>query len=236
MEMLNWDSAFFGKRIARLSAAGPSAEVFSRAKLWCEEERVDCLYYLCEGANAGAMQSAQEAGFDAVDVRMTLVRNCAGDQGILPDGIRDWCNSDLPALRSIAAVSHGDTRFYSDGRFDASSCARLYETWITNSCEKGFADVVLVAEKDRCPVGYVTLKVGGDGTASIGLLAVSAESRGRGIGNALVNAAVSRASARGASAINVVTQGNNLSALRLYQRAGFAVSAVDVWFHYWPRG
>jgi ribosomal protein S18 acetylase RimI-like enzyme len=33
--------------------------------------------------------------------------------------------------------------------------------------------------------------------------------------------------------VEVVTQGRNVRAIRFYQRAGFTVSDVGLWYHWW---
>jgi len=62
---------------------------------------------------------------------------------------------------------------------------------------------------------------------------LSACARGHGIGGELVAAGLQWFFDRGAGVVRVVTQGSNRSAIRLYERAGFSISRVDLWFHWW---
>ena len=79
------------------------------------------------------------------------------------------------------------------------------------------------------PVGLITLQAKA-GIGSIGLIAVDAAFRGRGLGTALIRAALEWCAGRGCSIVEVVTQGRNLAATRLYESNGFAVSALaNVW-------
>ena len=109
----------------------------------------------------------------------------------------------------------------------------LYETWIRRSCE-GYADAVLVAETGGGPAGYITCHLSGSPPAgSIGLVGVGGDARGAGTGTTLVGAAIEWFQGRGVQEVSVVTQGRNLAAQRLYQRAGFRIQAVELWYHKW---
>lgn len=56
-------------------------------------------------------------------------------------------------------------------------------------------------------------------------LFVEEQARGRGVGRALVDAALERARARGAARIELDTNETNLGAIALYERAGFSASS-----------
>jgi dTDP-4-amino-4,6-dideoxy-D-galactose acyltransferase len=139
---------------------------------------------------------------------------------------------DVPNLRAIAGVSHRDSRFYFDTSFSEAECNALYETWIEKSCQ-GYAEAVLVAELAGRAVGYISLHLNEDGTGQIGLIAVSAEARGHGLGKKLINESLRWFASEGANNVVVVTQGRNLAAQRIYQRSGFTLTSVEVWYHRW---
>ncbi|MCS6772452.1 MAG: GNAT family N-acetyltransferase, partial [Kiritimatiellae bacterium] len=90
-----------------------------------------------------------------------------------------------------------------------------------------------VADHGREIEGYVTCKLLGAGVGQIGLFAVSAPARGRGIGRHLLNAAIQWFAERDCRAVDVVTQGSNVAAQRIYQRHGFVTRDVSVWLHKW---
>ena len=84
---------------------------------------------------------------------------------------------------------------------------------------------VLVAELEGSVVGFVTLSPthhwSGEPEASIGELVVSQRAQGRGIGTALVEAAMARARELGCARISVSTGAANTRARDLYRRLGF---------------
>lgn len=85
---------------------------------------------------------------------------------------------------------------------------------------------VLVARLSRTIVGHIQL-IGRGAEWEIKSIAVSREERGRGIGAALVRAAVERAFAAGARRVLVATATADIENLRFYQRSGFRMDRVE---------
>ena len=140
---------------------------------------------------------------------------------------------DLDALRAIARESHRQTRFYADPGFPDERCDDLYDVWITRSTRAGPTRCSSPSANGR-PAGYVSCHAdAGVGRGSIGLIAVAGRARGAGLGAALVRAAVGWCDTRGLAEIGVVTQGRSVPALRLYERSGFTIASVGLWFHKW---
>jgi dTDP-4-amino-4,6-dideoxy-D-galactose acyltransferase len=229
-ETLAWDSTFFGLSIARAHSA-PADAASCRAMLeWCDAHGIDCLYLLASG-NAGTARLLEASGFSPVDERVTLVIDRRGPAAEDPCGTRPARLDDIPALRAIAAVSHHDSRFYRDSRFDRDRCDELYRTWIEQSV-RGWAEHVLVAEREGRPAGYLTVHLR-DGGALIGLVAVAPEFRRRGVGMALLTGAFAWTDSHDIARLSVVTQGANAASMALYHRAGFAVASRQMWYHRW---
>ena len=218
-ELLDWDSEFWGVRVARVEDAD--------ADDWARANAVDVAYLLVDGSDAAAAQRAEQRGFRVMDVRVELeVSPVRSEQPV-----RKHREADIELLRAIARTSHEDTRFYADPGFPRERCGALYDTWIRRSCE-GWADVVLVADREGRPAGYVAMHRRG-GSGSIGLIGVDAAARGRGVGEALVRGALDWCAREGLERCSVVTQGRNVAAQRLFQRCGFRTSSVALWFHKW---
>jgi dTDP-4-amino-4,6-dideoxy-D-galactose acyltransferase len=237
-EYLDWDSRFFGIEIARVTTRRLDGCALEAVDRWCAMRHIDCLYFLAEGSPPASTTVAEDGGFHLVDLRATLARSTEpAPGGPAPAGIfvRRAQPSDLPALRAIARVSHRDSRFYRDGHFAEARCNALYETWIEKSCAGGAA-AVLVAEVEGTVTGYVTCERPAGASARVGLLAVDATHRGRGIGEALVRSSLAWFAANDVALVHVVTQGTNIGAQRLYQRYGFRTDTVQLWYHRWRNG
>jgi dTDP-4-amino-4,6-dideoxy-D-galactose acyltransferase len=221
-------------------------ETLAAIERWVAREGIECLYFLADPGDPETAPLAEESGFRLVDLRVTLERRLggsgpesgAGEAGRVP--VRPAATADLPRLRRIAAASHRDSRFYHDRHFDRRRCDALYAGWIETSCADPAGVVLVAAAADPAgpPAGYVTGTIGEDGEGRIGLFAVAADARGRGVGGALIAAVLDWFAARGADPVSVVTQGRNVRAQRLYQRFGMRTRSVELWFHRWwpPEG
>jgi RimJ/RimL family protein N-acetyltransferase len=239
VEFLPWDSAFFERRMARVEANALDPAAGREILQWCAGERIDCLYFLADPSSAVSVAWAEDSGFRLMDLRVTLRLDfragpLAAETAATAARVSPVEPHHLPVLRSIARVSHRDSRFYCDPNLRAKS-DDLFETWIVKSCDD-YADRVLVAEFEGAAVGYITLDYRSPADSQIGLFAVGPQARGRGIGQQLVRCGLEWLRSQGASESRVVTQGRNLGALRLYQKAGFRVETLQLWYHLWRSG
>lgn len=230
--LLEFDSAHFGLRIARVAAGPLGAGEAVAAAAGADAGAIDCLYYLAEAADLASIHAAEAGGFRLADVRLTLGRPLEAAPAC-PADVAPWRSDDLEALVAIARVSHRDTRFYADAGFPRDRADALYELWIRKSCTTAWADEVLVAREGDRPLGYVACHLDPGGAGRIGLLAVAEAARGRGLGRALNAAALAWFAGQGCARATVVTQGRNTAALRAYERAGFTVEQVQLWLHRW---
>lgn len=97
--------------------------------------------------------------------------------------------------------------------------------------ERHSPDDYLVAEDDGRIVGYIRLARPTPLASNAHVLAVQGfavadEARGRGVGRALVRAAVEEARSRGARRLTLRVLGHNAPARALYESEGFAVEGV----------
>lgn len=232
-ELLPWDSEFFGLRIAQAQGEYADRARLDAIRQWCAAHQVDCLYFLAGLDDPVTLAALCTPPFKLVDLRVTLACALEDKPYAAPSSvvIRGWQPDDLPRLRAIARDAYTDSRFYFDGGFTRSLCDKLYETWIEQSCH-GQADFVMIAEHEGVAASFVTGSVRGN-VGQIGLVGVDAEVRGRGLGGATMQAALAEFRQRGCTGVEVVTQGRNLGAQRLYTRAGFVTQSIKVWFHGW---
>jgi len=97
--------------------------------------------------------------------------------------------------------------------------------------ERTTPDDVLVAEVEGRPAGYVAVHQSipvpsHEHVLEIGGLAVDPAAQGRGVGRALVEAAIEEARRRGARKLTLRVLAHNTPARRLYERCGFHVEGV----------
>jgi dTDP-4-amino-4,6-dideoxy-D-galactose acyltransferase len=228
--LLEWDTAFFGRRIGRVNGGRLDEAQADAALAWCAAQNIDCVYFLADSDDAGTVRAVEARGFILVDARITLERT--GTAPAMPGHVRLSQAGDVAALKAMAASHHRKSRFYYDAHFSQAECEAMYATWIERSCDGSYADAVLVAERDGQPAGYATCEIQAGG-GEIGLLGVGEAWQRQGIGTALVNGALAWFDERGIATVEVVTQARNISAQRLYQRCGFVTKRVQFSYHRW---
>ena len=120
-QLLSWDTAFFGIRIARVIGSSLSLESLDAIEKWCFEQKIRCLYFPARSDDAFTVALAEQAGFHLVDIRMTFNRHVA-DTSVSTNAtstklkmqkndltFRPAIPSDIPQLKAIARISHTDT-------------------------------------------------------------------------------------------------------------------------------
>jgi dTDP-4-amino-4,6-dideoxy-D-galactose acyltransferase len=238
--ILDWDTQFFGFRIARVNGHTLTPEIIQDLDGFCLQNQVQCLYFLSTIHEPTTTFLAEKNGFKWVDIRLTFEKMISGNSDLRTDDVSNKSftirlarKKDIAALVEISRNSYIDSRFYFDTNFPRPRAEALYQTWIKVSCE-GWAQAVLVAELDQIPIGYITCHIDQEQkTGNIGLVGVSSQTQGHGIGKTLVFSALDWFSAQRMEKVSVVTQGRNLPAQRLYQRCGFITQKVHLWYHKW---
>lgn len=237
LKLLTWDSDHFRFRIARSQVRKLDAQTCGALLDTCQARAIDCLYFLADVADQDTISELQASSFDFVDIRLTLARrfNAMPVQAPAENlSFRLGHERDVDALLPIASASYLHSRFFIDRRFGRARASQMYEIWLHNSLTTDYADAVVVAELDGRPVGYVTChlnKPAGEG--NIGLVGVAESARGLGCAGSMINKAIRWFNERGFDRVNVVTQGRNIAAQKLYQRSGFVTRSVELWFHKW---
>jgi ribosomal protein S18 acetylase RimI-like enzyme len=229
-EKLPWDTAFFGINIARVYGDTLNTAQAAAIDTWCQSEHIACVYFLARSDDPATVRTAEAHGYSLVDVRVEL-ENAALPNTPMPANVRPATAADLPALEPIARTSFTDSRFYADPHFPRHKCDALYVRWVQESVRE-FADITLIAEQEKQVAGFITCKIE-NGTGNIGLAGVDARFRGKGLGNVLMQGAISWILGKGVSRLTVVTQARNIASQRLYQRHGFLTKKVGLYFHKW---
>lgn len=237
VEILAWDSDFFGRTIGRARVGRLDATSAPRLIEEASQLGVECLYLNADIDDLATVLAAEKHGFHLVDVRVVLERT--GDLALPPgedrerfviDGARE---NDLPRLREVARQVARQSRYAFDPRFSAADTERLYRTWIDNAF-KGYADAVVVARESAGgpPLGFVCLKMHGE-LCDLQLVGVDEAHRQRRIAHALLRASLGWATGRGARRLQMVTQARNIAAQRLCQGLGFLTREVSLYYHLW---
>jgi len=238
VQRLEWDSDFFGFPIACLYSKRLTPAVLALVERQCQQDAIECLYFLTDTGDRALWADAERAGFKCVDERWTYrARADAASAALGSDpSIRLGTAADAASLAEIASDAYEASRYFFDRHFPREACQRFYGDWIQKSLRGAFDHVVLVAEDaDGTACGYISCRAMSANLGRIGLVGIAPGSRGEGLGARLVAAAVGWFREAKLARIEVVTQGRNTPAQRLYERAGFELEKTELWFHKWFR-
>lgn len=228
VDVIQWDSEFFGRKIGTLGGDLSSAEAVSADLDAAAAAGFD--YVICRPPveDAAIVRTLERAGFYLTDIGVTwssaveaYLRNADRQSA---SGARLAVASDVPRLAAEATTLFRRSRFYHDPFFSADEADRLHAAWLANSVSGQAADAVWIIPD----AGFVTCKLTKDGCGEVALIGVWEGSRGRGAGRALMTAAMIWFAGRGVATVRVKTQVKNLRAMNFYHRLGFDLYAMDM--------
>lgn len=230
---LDWDSQFFNYKVALLD----SEKVHSETEVeGCLKElkkmRYKLAYIFIPLQNKELNEIVKQQGGLLVDTKTTYATSSIIGEEVSANIISFLGNEPVKDLLNLAIESGIYSRFSKDKNFKNNEFWRLYTEWITNSVSRKMADEVLVYNENNKISGFVTLKANGS-NGKIGLIAVSATLRGKGIGRELMKASHNWYLSKELTTATVVTQGENKPACKLYEKCGYHISEVQNVYHFW---
>jgi dTDP-4-amino-4,6-dideoxy-D-galactose acyltransferase len=240
LEVLAWDSEHFGFPVGRLTDPDMAPADLHGALNVARNRGLRLVYWSAAPDRAAPEPILREyAGFladrkatFAVDpIPVPAVEEAAGPIRVAP-WPRQAPSESLLRL-GVAAGLH--SRYQVDPRMPAGAFERLYRIWTARSASGNLADALLVAAfpgDPADPLGMVTISQDGE-SGQIGLIAVREDARGRGMGALLIRAAHRWMLDHGARRARVVTQFDNGAACRIYERAGYRLSELRNFYHFW---
>lgn len=154
----------------------------------------------------------------------------------LAPGIRPATSADLPRLGRLGALLVEEHHDFDARRFlpARNRTPTDYAAFLVEQMQEPDA-VVLVADDRGDVIGYAYATVEGHDYMALrgpaGVLQdiiVDPEYRGRGVGRQLLDAALAELTARGAPQVVLSTAARNVSAQRLFARAGFRPTMIEM--------
>jgi dTDP-4-amino-4,6-dideoxy-D-galactose acyltransferase len=234
-QMLDWDSRFFGLKVARILDLSMTIEDISNTIEELKEKSVK-LVYLPTSRKLDE-EKIRLLGGCLVDHKTTYALNLSEltEKKIeYHSSVKPYSRSvDIKRLERLAIQSGRLSRFSVDKNIPKGKYEQLYRVWIQRSiCKEIAREVLVVVDKRNDLAGMVTLGEK-SGRGDIGLVAVDEGFRGKGYGEILMRAAQCWFLRNGYEQVQVVTQRNNISACNLYKKCGYSVESVSDFFHLW---
>lgn len=223
---LEWDTNFFGYDIGKLVVK----EDIDIEKFKMEASPYKLVYVFSE-------KMLHYPDIDLVDKKVVFSKQ------VSPKNSKENFNHRIELLNpnihdpsqlvELALQSGVYSRFKLDTNFKDQEYIKLYSEWINKCMDRKSEFDILVALKGNNITGFTTLSKVSEELADIGLVAVDQNLRGEGIGTELLSKTILRASQKGFKNIQVVTQMNNLPAVKLYEKLKFDIQEITFVFHYW---
>ena len=233
IETLDWDSRFFGYSVGKIEISHLTPEKL-RALLANLKDNFKLVYWFVDPKDKTANTAAKENGGLLVDQKTTYLIKIP-PKGRRKKDFRVKSYLGKPPnkrLRLLALEAGIYSRYRVDPNCVSGEFEKLYAEWVRKSLNGEIAKDVLVYVEKGKEVGFITLGEKA-GHCNIGLIAVSTEMRGKGIGKKLVNAGFEKGRKWGYKAINVVTQKANKGACNFYEKLGFKIDSVVNVYHFW---
>lgn len=226
-EILQWDSHFFNCKVAKFKNDILLNEDCFK-KLY--NENVQLVYY--SSKNRLTETANEYYNVDLVDKKVTFLKEI--EKSTLINNTESYLEK-YPGkkLIELAIESGVYSRFNVDAKIGRKKFEELYTQWIVKSVSKEIADDVLVYKMEGEIAGFVTIGQKNE-RADIGIIAVDKSYRGKGIGKSLMKAAENLYFNK-IKLIQVVTQGNNLPALKLYTSCGYKQDNIEYFYHLWKK-
>lgn len=219
---LDWDSDFFGFEIGEY-VLGDELTQTERYELVYVKGNIDFTIEI-----SGFVPTYSETKL-VFQKHLNQIREESTSK--ITDSVADF---SIDTLYQLAFESGKHSRFNKDPNIKDSDFKRLYRQWIDSSLRKEFADGFLFYIDRGTLCGFVTYKIS-DGFATIGLIAVSPEMQGLGIGRKLLTYVENLLLEIEISELRIPTQSTNISACNFYTKMGYTVLESTCIKHYWTK-
>lgn len=236
VRILDWDTAFFGFRVAQITHERVTVAAMADVLAFCRDQGIRLLQFKCDAHDRDSIRLAEANGFHFADMRMILEQHLPQSRDLppLPEGVsfRVATKVDVPAMMDIAENLYIHSRYYFDTNFPRAKVHEFYRDWVRKAVAGQFDDLAWVLCEGETPVAFCTARIDGR-QVTIGLVGLHPAFSDRGLGQAVVSHSLAGMAARGCRHVTVTTQGRNYPAQRLYQRTGFMVSKAQIYYHRW---
>ncbi|MCB9425822.1 MAG: GNAT family N-acetyltransferase [Flavobacteriales bacterium] len=222
IKKLTWDSEFFNLQVGEYALSESEEEVCPAG--------FDVIYVKGQNGIENDLLGYTKTFEETKVVYSKNLQNTAlDDSAIVPF---DLDRFNIEVLYDLAYVSGEQSRFNLDVRFGREQFERLYRQWVDNSVNKTYADGVYVYLEQEQIIGMITYAID-DNQGKVGLLAVSKDYQGKGIGQKLVQFVEAILSEEGIKSTEIPTQLSNVGACRFYEKLGYTVKEKINIKHYW---
>ncbi len=231
---LDWDSIFFDFNVGRINGSIKKEQDLQRIEVLIEEKNNKLCYYSTNKELPTFVFESKSLDFVLVDKKTTYSKIINSELEINKSISTVDNKISKEKLIELAIQSGVYSRFNVDKKIGKEKFEEMYSLWMINSINHKIAKEVFIITENKEIVGFVTLGEKNK-RADIGIIAVDNIFRGKGIGKTLMTSAEKWFSNSGYSSIQVVTQGDNIPACKLYESCGYKKESVELFYHIWKK-
>ena len=238
IRVLKWDTKFWRKKTATIFTPIINKKVIKRILIFIKENKIKFCSFLCNSNHADSVSLAELNKFKLTDIRLTFEKDIKLVKKIKKNKDYNFSlasKKNIKELEQIVNNIYQSSRYYYDINFNQIKVNDYYKDWIKKSVLGLFDDYCLILnnEKENRIIGFVSLKINDDNSASIGLIGVNKIFEGKGYGNIIIKNLFYHLYLKKIKKLYVVTQGRNIRAQRLYQKNDFIIKSSGIWYHKW---
>ncbi|MBN1930148.1 MAG: GNAT family N-acetyltransferase [Desulfobacterales bacterium] len=232
-KILEWDSSFFGLKIARVDSLSIFHKQHALELERLKKKGIDLVYFITNKDLNIPYEFLEAFNGILVDQKVTFAK-----EDLLSKPTNDFHielnNQKLVSsnLLDLALLSGKHSRFKIDDNFPPNSFKRLYKEWIQKSLTGDLADFVLTYRCNDRILALATLKINAN-IGHVGLLAVSQDMQGKGIGRMLLQELESICAAHKVESLKIATQFANKKACRFYLINNYKILSEELVYHFW---
>jgi len=217
IQVLNWDSNFFNKKIGILRVTDSSQAYMTKLM----NSDFDLVYVF----------SSKPLSLKEIDVKVTYTKSSINQLGKIKNIDKfNISKHSYDELLGLVYLSGHESRFRKDPLIQNSDFKKLYQTWLDNLLSDSNSKVLISVLHDKI-VGFIGFKKKNN-LFKIDLIAVDEFHQQKEIGNNLLSAAETSA-AISHNEIVVQTQLDNKKACNFYEKHGFSKSKKEYIYHFW---
>ena len=235
VEKLDWDSKFFGLKIATITTQFLRNNIMSYIKNFVKKNSIDLLYYKCNCHDRESILIAEKNNFNFVDIRIEFEKKILKKENIESNNYSFLLatKKNTSQIKRLASGIYRNSRYYFDENFKTSKVNEFYNNWIEKAIRGEFDDECHCLFDGKTIIGFCTVKYNHDLTASIGLFGISKSYQSKGLAKLLLQHISNLMHDKSVKKLRVVTQGRNYKAQRIYQKTGFLTKKTELWYHKW---
>ena len=229
-QKLDWDSNFFQFNVCRLEGLITNIEDLKVVDSIMDESKFKLAYF--SSVEELDIDNIETLEIKLVDKKTTYIKKINSSLKLHPMISSYESVHPSSKLLDLAIQSGKYSRFNIDERIGENNFKEMYRLWITKSVKREIAKEVIVYKHNSDIAGYLTIGEKNN-RAELGMGAVDSNYIGKGIGRILFENAEKWAHNMGYKDIQIVTQGGNIPACKLYENLGYTIESMVYFYHIW---